>query len=172
MGYKWIAVASAKCTEKIQKILKINFLQYFFQTRVIKIQKNKFLPNFFNLRNLPQWKIFAASISYGLGTNHSFINIVFLWPVLRKIRAVWGRVSVAAAWWLIVENIVNYVTKHGLHYFGHKRGTIKETKKVQHLPFSVDLWQLCKIIFFRFFWMRLAKVIKFWPSADHATTGF
>ena len=54
MGYKWIAVASAKCTEKIQKILKINFLQYFFQTRVIKIQKNKFLPNFSNLRNLPQ----------------------------------------------------------------------------------------------------------------------
>ena len=92
-----------------------------------------------------------ASTNYGLRTNHSFTKTAFLWPVLRKVCAVWGRVSVAATWWLITKNIVNYVIKHGLNYFGHERGMIKETKKVWHLPVSLYLWQLYKIKFFRFF---------------------
>ena len=127
------------------------------------------LSNFFNLRNLPGWKIFAGKIlvvrlpfqrqsKYKLWPgNKLFIS---LWSVLRKIRAVWGRVSVAAAWWLIIKNIVNYVIKHDLNYFGHERGMIKETKKVWHLPVSLYLWQLYKIMFFRFFWMRLADFFR------------
>ena len=127
------------------------------------------LPNFFNLRNLPGWKIFAGKIlvvrlpfqrqsKYKLWPgNKLFIS---LWSVLQKIRAVWGRVSVAAAWWLIIKNIVNYVIKHDLNYFGHERSMIKETKKVWHLPVSLYLWQLYKIMFFRFFWMRLADFFR------------
>ena len=103
--------------------------------------------------------LFSAktSINYGLRTNHSFTKTVFLWPVLWKIHAMWCHFSVVAAWWLITKNIVNCVVKLGLNYFGDERSMIKETKKVWHLPVSLYLWQLYKILFFRFFWMHLVN---------------
>ena len=106
--------------------------------------------------------LFSAktSINFGLGTNHSFTKTVFLWPVLRKIRAVWGRVSVAVGLMTNHRKYCQYVTKHGMNYFGHERGMIKETKKVWHLPVFLDLRQLYKIMFFRFFWIRLANFFR------------
>ena len=101
-----------------------------------------------------------ASIRYGLGTNNSFTKSVFMWPVLQRIRALLGCVTVARAWWLIIKTIVNYIIKHSLIYFGHETGIIRETKKVWHLPVSLDLCQLYKIMFSSFFWIRLVDFLQ------------
>ena len=132
-----------------RKDSRLIFINAFFQTKVSKIQKiwfyqiSSIYATFLDEKSLQERSLWFAylfstktSINYGLGTNHSFTKTIFLWPVLQKIHVMWGHVSVAAAWWLIIKNIVNYVIKHSLNYFDHERGKIKETKKVWHqFPF-------------------------------------
>ena len=141
------------------------------------------LPNFFNLRNLLHWKIFAGKI---LVVRLAFQcqNKYKLWPGSKPFI----HFSMAGS----TENTCcvrpclccrglmanhqkycQYVIKHDLNYFSHERGKIKETRKVWHLPVSHYLWQLYKIMFFRFFWNAPRRIfpIKISLTADHPNIG-